>query len=367
VLQGEREMAQYNKSARQVPVDGDPTRPRGIPQVEVAFDIDANGILNVSAKDLGTGKEQKIEIRAGSGLSEDEIKNMVSDGRVARRGGTAGHASWPRRATTPRTPPTRRSASWPSSAIRSTPTPPRASRRRSRRFREVLESEDAAVINEKAEALQDGIPRGLRGHVPARAGAGLRRPATGPRPTGGSSSEDEGRRGCRGRRRAQGLTRDGRRQTNRQADAGGAERNPRRETRRGRPATAGAAGHDGERPAGRTHEPAHEQQRGRVCAPGATRARRRCRATSTSSSRRPRSETSTSRWHSAQQADFENYRKRVARDSAAAQERGVASLAKELLPALDNLDRALGEAGTTAARAEDDPMLQGRAPGPLGS
>jgi molecular chaperone GrpE len=59
------------------------------------------------------------------------------------------------------------------------------------------------------------------------------------------------------------------------------------------------------------------------------------------------------------QADFENYRKRVARDSAAAQERGVASLAKELLPALDNLDRALGEAGTTAARAEDDPLLQG--------
>src|SRR5207248_5530012 len=53
--------------------------PRGIPQIEVAFDIDANGILNVSAKDLGTGKEQKIEIKAGSGLSEEEIKRMVSD------------------------------------------------------------------------------------------------------------------------------------------------------------------------------------------------------------------------------------------------------------------------------------------------
>src|SRR5205807_8862841 len=53
--------------------------PRGIPQIEVTFDIDANGILNVSAKDLGTGKEQKIEIKAGSGLSEDEIKRMVTD------------------------------------------------------------------------------------------------------------------------------------------------------------------------------------------------------------------------------------------------------------------------------------------------
>ncbi|HEY7934863.1 MAG TPA: Hsp70 family protein, partial [Solirubrobacteraceae bacterium] len=79
VLQGEREMAQYNKSLGKFQLTGIPPAPRGIPQVEVAFDIDANGILNVSAKDLGTGKEQKIEIKAGSGLSEEEIKNMVSD------------------------------------------------------------------------------------------------------------------------------------------------------------------------------------------------------------------------------------------------------------------------------------------------
>src|ERR1700716_3746447 len=79
VLQGEREMAQYNKSLGKFQLTGIPPAPRGIPQVEVAFDIDANGILNVSAKDLGTSKEQKIEIKAGSGLSEDEIKNMVSD------------------------------------------------------------------------------------------------------------------------------------------------------------------------------------------------------------------------------------------------------------------------------------------------
>jgi molecular chaperone DnaK len=79
VLQGEREMATYNKSLGKFQLTGIPPAPRGIPQIEVAFDIDANGILSVSAKDLGTGKEQKIEIKAGSGLSDDEIKRMVND------------------------------------------------------------------------------------------------------------------------------------------------------------------------------------------------------------------------------------------------------------------------------------------------
>jgi molecular chaperone DnaK len=79
VLQGEREMASYNKSLGKFQLTGIPPAPRGVPQIEVAFDIDANGILNVSAKDLGTGKEQKIEIRSGSGLSDDEIKRMVND------------------------------------------------------------------------------------------------------------------------------------------------------------------------------------------------------------------------------------------------------------------------------------------------
>jgi molecular chaperone DnaK len=79
VLQGEREMATYNKSLGKFQLTGIPPAPRGVPQVEVGFDIDANGILSVSAKDLGTGKEQKIEIKAGGGLSDDEIKSMVSD------------------------------------------------------------------------------------------------------------------------------------------------------------------------------------------------------------------------------------------------------------------------------------------------
>src|SRR6266511_3142342 len=79
VLQGEREMAAYNKSLGKFQLTGIPPAPRGVPQIEVTFDIDADGILNVSAKDLGTGKEQKIEIKAGSGLSEGEVERMVKD------------------------------------------------------------------------------------------------------------------------------------------------------------------------------------------------------------------------------------------------------------------------------------------------
>jgi molecular chaperone DnaK len=72
-------MAAYNKSLGKFQLTGIPPAPRGIPQIEVGFDIDANGILNVSAKDLGTGKEQKIEIKAGSGLAEEEVERMVKD------------------------------------------------------------------------------------------------------------------------------------------------------------------------------------------------------------------------------------------------------------------------------------------------
>src|ERR1700686_1409218 len=79
VLQGEREMANYNKSLGKFQLTGIPPAPRGIPQVEVAFDIDANGILNVSAKDKGTGKENTIKIQEGSGLSKDEIDRMIKD------------------------------------------------------------------------------------------------------------------------------------------------------------------------------------------------------------------------------------------------------------------------------------------------
>jgi molecular chaperone DnaK len=79
VLQGESEMAMYNKTLGKFDLVGIPPAPRGLPQIEVAFDIDANGIINVSAKDLGTGNEQKIEIQGGSGLKEDEVERMIRE------------------------------------------------------------------------------------------------------------------------------------------------------------------------------------------------------------------------------------------------------------------------------------------------
>merc|ERR1711915_46857 len=79
VMQGEREMAADNKMLGEFDLVGIPPAPRGVPQIEVAFDIDADGILNVSAKDKGTGKEQNIVIRSSGGLSEDDIENMVRD------------------------------------------------------------------------------------------------------------------------------------------------------------------------------------------------------------------------------------------------------------------------------------------------
>lgn len=82
VLQGEREMARDNRTIGRFHLDGIPPSPRGVPQVEVTFDIDANGILNVSAKDKASGKEQNIRIEASSGLSENEIENMVKDAKA---------------------------------------------------------------------------------------------------------------------------------------------------------------------------------------------------------------------------------------------------------------------------------------------
>ncbi len=84
VLQGEREQARYNKSLAKFDLSGIDPAPRGMPQVEVSFDIDANGIVHVTAKDKKTGKEQKVEIKAGSGLSDDEIQRMVADAEAHR-------------------------------------------------------------------------------------------------------------------------------------------------------------------------------------------------------------------------------------------------------------------------------------------
>src|SRR5438093_3056227 len=82
VLQGESEMAAFNKTLGKFQLVGIPPAPRGMPQIEVAFDIDANGILNVSAKDMGTGNEQQIRIEGGSGLNSDEVQRMIREAEV---------------------------------------------------------------------------------------------------------------------------------------------------------------------------------------------------------------------------------------------------------------------------------------------
>ena len=84
VLQGEREQARFNKSLARFDLSGIDAAPRGMPQVEVSFDIDANGIIHVSAKDKKNGKEQRVEIKGGSGLSEEEIQQMVRDAEANR-------------------------------------------------------------------------------------------------------------------------------------------------------------------------------------------------------------------------------------------------------------------------------------------
>src|SRR6186713_986074 len=84
VLQGESEMAAYNKTLGKFQLVGIPPAPRGMPQIEVSFDIDANGIINVSARDLGTGNQQQIQIEGGSGLNEDEVERMVKEAETHR-------------------------------------------------------------------------------------------------------------------------------------------------------------------------------------------------------------------------------------------------------------------------------------------
>jgi molecular chaperone DnaK len=189
VLQGEREMASYNKSLGKFQLTGIPPAPRGIPQVEVAFDIDANGILSVSAKDLGTGKEQKIEIKAGSGLSDSEIKNMVSDAET--------HAEEDRRA--------RELAEARNNGENAAYQAERqlkelgdtvdASAKEQieaavKAVREVLESEDAAVIRERTDALNTAFHSVSEALYERAAAAGAQENGAAAADNGASSDED---------------------------------------------------------------------------------------------------------------------------------------------------------------------------------
>ena len=254
VLQGEREMAQNNKSLGKFQLTGIPPAPRGVPQIEVAFDIDANGILTVSAKDLGTGKEQKIEIKAGSGLSEDEIKRMVQDAeahaeddRTARElaearnnGENAAYQA------------ERQLKELAEQVDESSKTEIEAA---IKEVRESLESDDASRHQRQGRGAAGGLPQGLRGDVRARpaAGRGVRQRR------GGGGRRRGGRRGGRRRR---GRRRDQVMRGPEETVSGDVVDEPHDERRAGRPGTCGRSV-PGARRRGRRNRRGDRGRRGR--------------------------------------------------------------------------------------------------------
>jgi molecular chaperone DnaK len=144
VFQGEREMAADNKMLGQFDLVGIPPAPRGMPQIEVTFDIDANGIVNVSAKDKGTGKEQQIRIQASGGLSDEDIEQMVKDAE-AMPTRTRSAANWSKRRTRAKLWSLLREVSWKTMATRL--------RRRQGRHRSALADLKTALEGEDLEDI----------------------------------------------------------------------------------------------------------------------------------------------------------------------------------------------------------------------
>ena len=383
VLQGEREMAQYNKSLGKFQLTGIPPAPRGIPQIEVAFDIDANGILNVSAKDLGTGKEQKIEIKAGSGLSDEEIKNMVSDAEShaeedrrarelaeARNNGENAAYQAERQLADLGDQVDADSKSRIEEAIKE--------------VREVLESEDPATINAKAEALQTAF-HAVSEAMYQRAQEQAAASGNGAAPTAATRVlRGGGRRRRRGRRRAEGvgramteikvqLLRFGRAWSrrcgrwaalSRQGDHARQLSSTGEQRRSGSPGRPGADEARPARPApvedGRAGASRVREHTSRCARPGSANGHAGRRGqdaqgdldelvkTASAARRVPRAGAA----HAGGLRELPQARRHARRPPR--RSAGVAALAKELLPALDNLDRALEAAAdgrSAAARA----------------
>ena len=225
VLQGERQLSRDNKTIGKFHLTDIPPAPRGVPQVEVTFDIDANGILHVSAKDLGTGKEQKITITASSGLSKDEIEKMRKDAEAHAEEDKKRREEDRDSATRPTT----RSIA-PRRCSRTTPTrfpaPTRArSKRRSRKCKEALKGGDAAAIRTASEKLNEAwqaVSAELykAAAEKARAGKAQAQPGGGPEP-----AEGGGQRAAS--RRRQGRRPDHRRRSGGREEDLGARRNAR--------------------------------------------------------------------------------------------------------------------------------------------
>ena len=286
VAQGESEMVAFNKTLGKFNLTGIPPAPRGMPQIEVTFDIDANGIINVSAKDLGTGNEQQIQIEGGSGLNEDEVQRMVSEAETHRdeahklreladARNTAEQLAYQTERTL--------------NEHRDKLDEAEASTIEGRvmELKGVLESSDVNEIRTKTQALQEASQK-LAEAVYAQATA-------------------QQAQSARGRQRGRGrpTTRSSKRPTTRSSTK--RKRRRRRNARRGRE----QPGSRGDLPEAAELEALRNENEELI----ATLQRL--------------------------QADFENYRKRAQRDQEALVARAGERIVKELLPVLDDLERAL--------------------------
>ena len=336
VLQGEREMASYNKSLGKFQLTGIPPAPRGVPQIEVAFDIDANGIVNVTAKDLGTGKEQKIEIKAGSGLDDAEVERMVKDAET--------HADDDRRQR---------------ELVEARNNAENAAYQAEKQLEElgdavdasskeeitaaiadvrgVLESEDPAEINAKAEALQTSFHK-VSEAMYANAAAQQQADAdNGSSANGGGDADGSGQRRSWTPRWST---------TPRRADGRVRYRPPRGPLQAGRAAVLRPGREHGKDVRGPSGAAGGRGGRGRARGDRGGRPSRRLEETEPESELEVAMRERGEYLELAQrtQADFENFRKRASRDTAVAGERARGGVVKELLPVLDNLERALATA-----------------------
>ena len=187
VLQGESEMAGFNKTLGKFQLVGIPPAPRGMPQIEVSFDIDADGIIHVSAKDLGTGNEQRIKIEGGSGLQSDEVERMITEAEVAPPTRRTGCASWPTPGTRRETLAYQTERSLKEHRDKLDPADASTIEGRIMELRGVLEGGDIGEIRAKTEALQQASQK-LAEAVYAQATAQAQ--STRRTPNGGGS-EDE--------------------------------------------------------------------------------------------------------------------------------------------------------------------------------
>ena len=306
VLQGESEMAAFNKTLGKFQLVGIPPAPRGMPQIEVAFDIDANGIINVSAKDLGTGNEQQIRIEGGSGLSEDEVAADGQRRRGARRRGA--QAARARRRAEPR-----RDARLPDREdAQGAPREARRVRRLDDRGPDhgaasgvARAAPTSARSAPKTEALTRGLAEAGRDVSTRRRSAQAQAPATGGDGAAAPTTRSSRRPTTRSSTRRRPRPPDDRASLDRAAE--------RAEARGGRASSAA-------RIAGRGERDEYLDDLQRVA------------------------------------ADFDNYRKRAARDQESLVARAHERLVKELLPVLDDLERAL----EAAARARGGEARGGR-------